>query len=501
MANAFDQFDQIQQPQQASNPFDQFDQAAPGLFSRIGNDWKQSAADFNNIGQNGESGIERAAQGVGIYGQALTAPIGEAIKSGITALNNNTAPDAPYKVIAGGINDAYQGSDLQGMAQGTKQLYDQGAQANPRLAADANAFLNMGNSLAMVKPGLDVMSGTAQTLGSGLKNAGRDIIDARKMTAAEKAVAPKLTPNQAIAQGVPERIDQGLFGSKIKPLPQEQAAAETLASLPGFKSGNTAVKNLQLATSSIEDEAGKLRGMLDSSGVEINPDEYKAGLLKLKDQIQNTKGISDATRSARAAPIDTMLQITDGAVTPSELLNARQELDRTFFNDKGVLPASAKKVYNDAIAPVRDYTNSFIGQSVPDAAVADSLAKQSALYTAKKSLAPKALKEAPTAIGRTIQNISNKIPIKDARVKMAAEVAGLGGIGAATYLAPAAVGLGVAGYAGAKALPYALKAAGFTLDNAGNLLKAGAPLTAGDIAKLSPAIAMQVLNLNQGNAQ
>lgn len=501
MANAFDQFDAVQAPQ-GGNPFDQFDvPQSPGLFSRIGNDWQKNMADFNNIGQNGESGIERAAQGVGIYGQALAAPIGEAIKSSITALNNNTAPDAPYKVIGQGINNAYQDSDLQGMVQDTKQLYNQGAQANPRLAADSDALLNMGNSLAMVKGGLDAVSNIAPTIGGGLKDAGQNILDVRKANAALKAVTPKLTTNQAISQDVPERIQQGFLGSKVIPTTQEQAAADTLSTLPGFKSGNTAVKNLQLANTTIEDEASKLRTTLDSSGVQINPDDYKSGLLNLKDQIQNTKGISDATRAARIAPIDTMLQITDGAATPTDLLNARQELDRTFFNDKGVLPASAKKVYNDAIAPIRDYTNNYIGQSVPTAEVVDSLAKQSALYTAKKGLAPKAVKEAPSALGRQIQNISDKIPIKDPRVKMAAETAGLAGLGAATYLAPAAVGLGAAGYAGAKVLPYALKAAGFTLDNAGNLLKAGASLTAGDIAKLSPAIAMQVLNLNQGNQQ
>lgn len=498
MANAFDQFDQVQQ---GGNPFDQFDapQKSLGLAGRIGQGWKQDMADFNNIGQNGESGIERAVLGVKTYANALARPINEAITSAGQAITDNTAPNAPYKVIGRGINDLYQGSDAQSAVKDAGQIYDNAAQQNPRLAAMSNAFLSMGGDVAALE-GAAPIAGKVITGASQIaKDAGQSIIDSRLQNAAEKAVVPKLTAKQAINQGVPQRIQQGFFGSKIAPLPQEQAAADVLASLPGFKSGNTAVKNFQLVDSSLNSEADNLRQVLDSSGVQINPNDYRDGLINLKNQIQNTTGISEATRAARMSPIDTMLEITNGAATPTDLLNARQELDRTFFNDKGVLPASAKKVYKDAIAPVRDFTNQYIGQAVPSAAVTDSLAKQSALFTARDGLAPKAIKEAPTALGRAIQDVSEKIPIKDPRLKLAAETAGLAGIGAATYLAPAATAIGAGAYVGSKALPYALKAAGFTLDNAGKLLKAGTPLTARDIGLLSPALAVQVLKLNQGN--
>lgn len=441
--------------------------APPDLAQKIGTAFDARKQEFANINKRANNGqympdtmfqtatntigypVDAAMNTLGTIANHLTPQFLEDAGTNIGQSNVGSAAKQLIGSAANAVSDKYHqmtdgtsaGADLKGLAT-----------------------LVQGSALGELASPLMIKSGEV------LSNAGQGMIDKRITSAAQDAVTPKLTVKQAINQGAGKRIEQGFFGSKVAPLPQQQAAAEVLSSLPGFSPGNTAVKNYQLADNALSQEAESLRSTLDASGIKIAPEDYQKGLNDIKTQIQNTQGISDATRAARIAPIDTMLQITNGASTLSELLAARQELDRTFFNDKGVLPASAKKVYKDAIAPVRDYTNQFIDQSVPDTAVTDSLAKQSALFTATDALASKAIKEAPTAFGRAAQNLSDKIPIKDPRLKMAAEAAGVAGMGAATYFAPAAAGAAGAVYLGSKALPYALKGAGSVLEKGGQML-------------------------------
>lgn len=475
----------------------------PGLFGRIGNDWQQNIADFKNIGQNGESGVERAAQGIGIYGQALSAPFAETIRSGVTALNNNTVPDAPYKVIGRGINDLYQGSDLQGMAQDTKQLYNQGAQANPRLAADANAFLNMGNSLAMVKGGLDAASGTASAVGSGLKNVGQDIIDNRKANFAKNLVMP--VPTKSVLEDQVSRTTQTpILGRKIvSPDNLEQNSINAVSEIPGVSKIKSYQSNYNIISEANQKEAENLISSLKQNDVTIADDTIINALSNVRNNLAKNPYVVGGGEKAAEATVNNALDIIQKhPQTASGLLQARKEFDSFIKSQKPkIFDTASDSPVTAAVREVRQSINDLVDQAVPNTDVRASLGKQSALYNAMDNIEPKAAAEGNNRVSRFIKSTSDKIPIKNPIVKGAAEVAALGGLGTAAVTAPAAA-TGAAGiYLGAKALPYALKAAGFTLDNAGNLLKAGAPLTARDIGMLSPAMAMQVLNLNQGNVQ
>lgn len=435
----------------------------------------------------------------------------------------NLAVELPAQAIGAGFDVAGEAAKsiepllpisqlINALPNSVKQPFQQAGQAVGQVVGQSANYI--GNQFSGVNPNLKDLASAGATFagaaparevaGEGLSGVGQALVQsgennaASKLTnAVTKAVIPDLTVKQAIKAGVPERIQQDVFGSTILPSMQEKAAIEQVVQLPGFKPSNTNVKNYQLVSNALENEAAGLRDTLKSSNVTFKPEDYQLGLTDLKTQIQNTKGISDAARAARIAPIDTMIEITNGLSTPADLLSARQELDKTFFSDKGVLPASAKKIYKDAISPVRDYTNNFIGNIVPDAAVKNSLAKQSALFTARDNLASKAIKERPSAAGRVMQKIDDMMPGGTPLAKRAASVTALGalgaGVGTGVALAPMAAGaatiVGLPAYGIYKALtsPSLRKTLGYALDKTGQLLQNGERLTPAKVASMPPA--------------
>lgn len=172
-------------PEQIDEVLNHFQGQAKGLIGRIGEGWQKDLTDFNNIGQNGETGLERAAQGVGTYAKALTRPITEAAASLMSTVSDNTADNAPYKVIGSGINDLYQGSEAQGLVKDAKQIYNKAAQENPRLAAASTAFLNMAAALPVTKG--------VGAVGEVVEGAAKKIATNKSGTMAAKALLPQNT--------------------------------------------------------------------------------------------------------------------------------------------------------------------------------------------------------------------------------------------------------------------------------------------------------------------
>lgn len=462
------------------------------LLDRIGNDLSKRYQNMQATAQRGvndKQNIPFASTAIQNAGNAIGAGIdvgGDVVGSAARAYSDiaKTAAPETYQAAGQDIGDVadYIGNSMVGSAaKGVGELASEFTQNHPATAADISGA---GNILAVPEIGGRVLQG----VGGALEASGDAAAATKKQQGFLDLIQPKQTnkvlENASKRQGVD-------FGTGAANFTQKDTdIANTVAQVPGINPRGNLQDNLTAIGDEYSNEAENLKNKLAQSNVKFSPTEYQQGLINLRNGIEKIPGLDAADVKAMSAPINSMLQRTWDATTPADLLNARQKLDANFFNDKGILPPGAKKIYSDAIAPIRDYTNKFIASKVPDAEVLASLQKQSHLKSAIDNIATKIPAEAKNASKpKTFFGSHAKESVGLGGAALAAsEIADLipGGKAMLATATPIVFGAALT-YKGAKAVVNLLKAPiirqklGATLTKAGTLMRGGKELTLTDL--------------------
>src|SRR3990167_46480 len=446
----------------------------PGYFQRVGQEYakagqdiisgiKQGATDIQGGGLLG--GVRAGLRTVGGVAKATFAPITEApgIKQGIELAGKGVqklSETAPIKAAGEAI------SPLTEKLMGLAQKY-------PETAKDVEDIVNIaivGGGKAVSEPLAGATGKTLIKTGKAVEKGAMESLETKQGEFIRKLVRPEQTKAVKEAQ-VARTTEVGvgpLKRSVIAPTPQELRMEEAVKGVKGIAEKNTFQRNYNFVKSANRQEAENLVSQLEQVETQVGkdrgfftPNEFNSYMNSVKKELaDNPLLVGDAEKTASKILDKFSSLVKEEGHTPRGLLSARKKLDAWMESQKGpnIFDPKTESAVSIALRGIRQGGNTFLASKVPDVAVIKSLEKQTALYNTLDNLAPKAAREADTAIGRAFQRMGDAVGIRNETVRNIAAATGIFGIGAVSLLNP---------IAGATAITTAL---GFLTYKAGKLV-------------------------------
>ena len=432
----------------------------PGYFQRVGQEYakagqdiisgiKQGATDIQGGGLLG--GVRAGLRTVGGVAKATFAPITEApgIKQGIELAGKGVqklSETAPIKAAGEAI------SPLTEKLMGLAQKY-------PETAKDVEDIVNIaivGGGKAVSEPLAGATGKTLIKTGKAVEKGAMESLETKQGEFIRKLVRPEQTKAVKEAQ-VARTTEEGvgpLKRSVIAPTPQELRMEEAVKGVKGIAEKNTFQRNYNFVKSANRQEAENLVSQLEQVETQegkdrgfFTPNEFNSYMNSVKKELaDNPLLVGDAEKTASKILDKFSSLVKEEGHTPRGLLSARKKLDAWMESQKGpnIFDPKTESAVSIALRGIRQGGNTFLASKVPDVAVIKSLEKQTALYNTLDNLAPKAAREADTAIGRAFQRAGDAVGIRNEVVRNIAAATGIFGIGAISLLNPFAGGVATA---------------------------------------------------------
>ncbi len=356
----------------------------------------------------------------------------------------------------------------------------------PVTMSELKGVANIGNTILAGIPFGGAAVKSADLAGTGLQYAGRGIKQSGENIKREfvKDLVMPVQTKKVLEEQASRTTEKGLLKTKVvKPTPLEAASIEEVAQIKGIKKGNSAQANYTLIEKAKDTEAQRLGSILKSKDFQINKPMYQQKLSAVVNKLKTDDPFilgNDAAEKLVDNVANKMQALLDkNPNTPAGLLKTRQEFDAWAKSKKRGVFEGNEETFSNAVRDIRQSANDFLAESVPDAAVKESLRKQSLLFRALDNVEPKTAIEGRNRLQRAAKSASDAIPVKNPMVKGALQLGGLGALGAGTYFAPAAAALAGGAYGVGKIAnsPAVRNALGSLTELTGTALRGGKSLT------------------------
>lgn len=344
--------------------------------------------------------------------------------------------------------DAVMNTDIGKSAiwalQGGEEVWKDFKKNNPQIAKDTESLVNIGLLFAPPKVKADAPPSGAKLWASDLEaKAGAQV--AKKRTDQIYDIIKNPSPGYAEAHQL--TIEPGLAGKKVmQRTPMEEQMVQAVKRIPEFgKSSytenlNILDKHIVNASKNIDEKLGKIGDTLkaphDYTIMKVNQalDDMAANETVITGNLQNT--VDKAKEWATKV-------ITENDATPLGVLKARRQFDQWVKQQKrnALGDNSLVNALDLTMRTIRDTLNDTADSFLPNGEVKNTLHWQSMLYRAGDNVAPKALAEANTRVMRLFKNVGHVIKYKNEFVAAMATLLGMGGLGAASHIAPYFTGL------------------------------------------------------------
>lgn len=414
-----------------------------------------------------ESALQTLGQGAGFVGDV-----------GFEALKKVT-PE-PIKEAGSKLVERVAGNET---VQKAASAYQKFAEANPREAADLEAVINIASLIPAgkgVQVGKEVVGEGLEATGKALVKSGEKGLEVANRKFAEELVTPiQNVANKTKQVGRTTEKGVGPFKKNVVELtPDQVRQADEIANVPGVSDKNTLQKNYNAIKDYNVTLAQDLETVVKANDFAIPRKEVKSRLKVAADNLTNSPVIvGDAEKTAQKLIQAANKFIDENPGSGSGLLKARKDYDVWVKSQKPkAFDAASENAFTVANREIRQAMNDLLDEKAIDLGVKESLKKQSALYSAMDVIAPKAAREADSAIGRAVQRAGKILGTKNKAIQALIAV---GGVGTAATLAPTALPLVGAGYLTYKAGKFVISPK--VRKNIGDLLKeAGSKLNATD---------------------
>ena len=281
-------------------------------------------------------------------------------------------------------------------------------------------------SKPIVKP---VVEGVEKMV-SPIVKAGEDYLAERSASKADNfirdLVTPELTPTKTTAAIKTGKVKEGgLLSNRdiTEAVPFFEDTVKAVSEVPGVSKSKTLLENANAIHSHIGTIAEDLKSQIKGKGF-FSPNEFNGYMKDASDKLNEIPSLTrDAAEVANKYLAQFNKLVKKNGYTPEGLLQARKEFDN-LIPDKKLSPDIENGI-TEAVRYIRQGANDFLASKVPDVAVKDMLAKQTALYNAMDNIAPKAAKEGASGFKRWIKTHPKVI----GTAKWGASAAGFGGAG------------------------------------------------------------------------
>lgn len=346
--------------------------------------------------------------------------------------------------------DSYWGQIIDKLSEGAKKHPD----AIPVIQDAVNTILlgagiESGGKAAPAGATSEIVSAGTEGLGTAMKAAGGAVEEsgiassaAKKSSFVEELVQPRDTVKVKEEQ-LPRNQTQGKgpFKKEVTKLsPSEQAAKTAVESVEGVSDKNTLRENYRAVQNANVSEAENLQYKLKQNDFVADKGAIKTGLDSVKAKISESPSlVGDAGKSATRM-VDYAKKLIDKMDNlGSSVLQVRKDFDAWVESQKSGIFEKDTPISQSARL-VRSVLNDYLDKNAVGQGVKESLSRQSAFYDALDNIAPKAAREAESAIGRFIDKVKDTATMKsligaDIFTRLPVTVqAALSGIGAGGYL-------------------------------------------------------------------
>lgn len=308
------------------------------------------------------------------------------------------------------------------------------------LTAPSNEAQELGYQVAAFIPAERAMTAAkplvegAEKLVAPLVKAGEEYVAKRAAAKTEDfikdLITPELTPTktaQAIKTGKVK--EGGMFSDRdiTEAVPFFEETAKAVAEVPGISKSNTFLQNANAIYSHIGTVAEDLKSQIKGKGF-FSPNEFNGYMKDASDKLNEIPSLTrEATEVANKYLTQFNKLVKKNGYTPEGLLQARKEFDN-LLPDKKLSPDIENGI-TEAVRYIRQGANDFLASKVPDVAVKEMLAKQTALYNAMDNIAPKAAKEGKNKVVRWLKAHPTIVNTAKNAGLVGLGAVGLGGIG------------------------------------------------------------------------
>lgn len=434
------------------------------FFERFGEDLKtrfgEQGAEIINARVASDQGfMSTALQLTGKVGAGTIMDfIGEVLVSGGRGLSNIT-PDAIEDPIKGGATfvatkllDTELGQQgLEALLKGLDE-WDAYRTEHPVMARNIESLVNVGLVMAPVR-GKPRQPGVVGRAGEAAERSGVRAAVQNKRSFVDDLVTPQQNIKQRREQ-VARTTESGLLRQKQVALTRSQQESARFLMNLSVSPKRTLQGNYNVIRDAVGKETDALAKRLRNPGTTIvrnsngkrvrasrgryDPREYQRALDEAWDELRANPALVGDSEVAARRVFDIMRGLGGKETHVSNLLRSRKDFDNKIIRegrDKIFNPTTENGI-SLAVRSVRQATNRFIHERVPTVGVKNSLRKQSALLRAMDDIKPKAAKEGNNAITRSMQNVLKLLTLRGEINQIAATLLGMGGLGAAAFIAP-----------------------------------------------------------------
>ena len=417
--------------------------ASPSLPQRLATDTEGHAGDIvEDLSQ--KPSLSGALDVAGNVAGEANDIVGEPLKS----LYATNVPQPIQDAVSGAVKSIAGTPEAKAVLDAWNNLTAQ----HPEAAKNIGNIVNIAGLMGMGAGEAPATDATREGLtslqeGSAAAKTAMDATDNAKTAATAGAksdafvkdlVTPEMTSKDMTAAIKTGKVTEGagLTGERdvtgaVKGFDKTVSAVKEV---PGISPKNTLLEN----ANAIHDHIGTIANDLTSKLQAADAADASKGLPDLKEPFttymqgvksslsENPMLVGDAEKTAGKI-LDKFTSLVDeNGYTREGILNARKGLDTWMASQKGgsVFDPAKESAVSTALRAIRQGGNGFIADNTPDVAVKDMLGKQTSLYNAVESIAPKAAKEGSNGLQQWIK--AN--PIKAGLIKKGAYA--VGGAGA-----------------------------------------------------------------------
>jgi hypothetical protein len=401
-----------------------------------------------------ETGVQLAGQTIGagfdIAFEGIKSVLGLAPES-----LKNVVGEAGQKFLETELAQA----GLQALGQGV-EAYGAWKEQNPRAAANLEA---LGNIASVIPVGKGVQSGGKVLSGEIKPVLGNVATKLESSAVAQSAgkqsdfvldlVQPEFT--RKVQQQTAGRTveGKGILGSRTRtPDTQEALMRDVVSQIPEVKPNKTFLANFNAIEDNLSKRATDLAENLKANDFVFTRKELNSALMGIKEKIvANPVLTGDLEKTAQKLINKFNAMVAEAPAKGSSLLQVRKNFDKWVASQKGakVFDPTTENAFSIVLREIRQGANDFLANKAPTVPVKQSLREQSALFNAMDNIKPKIATEANSRLERFFDKVGNVVGTKNRVVQGSAVVLGLGGLGAASAVAPFFTvlgGLGSAGY-------------------------------------------------------
>ncbi len=387
----------------------------PGYISRVAGSFSDAGKRVVQGVESGANEIQKTAEGK----QGLLQGVLGGLRSGLrTAGSVASAAIAPITEapVVRDVTHAIGGavSSIPG-ADAVTQKISALSQKYPEITKDLEDIVSLatlGGGTATEQTAKDAVTAGANAVGNTARRATGAVKDTLGIGKADDAFFRELVTPELNTKGAAAAIRTGkvaentsLGGSRdvsgaVQGIDRMENAVRNV---PGISPKNTNLQNANLIHERIGSVASDLESQVGNNKGFFNPNQFKSYMKGVRSEIaDNPLIVGNAEKTANKIFTKFESLVQKNGHTPSGLLKARKELDSWIRNQKGdkVFSPDTDNAVSLSLRGIRQGGNDFLAQLVPDVAVKDLLAEQSALYNAIDNIAGKAAKEGGNKIER-----------------------------------------------------------------------------------------------------